>query len=970
MDSTDGVSRAVIDISRDSVLYNNLERPTISKDMLFRYEQSSNNIIFIEPVCSSDMWIIVFGGSITFKSKTISVTKLISIDYDRLNFSGFALILVKISNKDKFFCVNFDKNIGIKNITELNNLIIVDQVPNLVKCIFSSSCIISGTNCLLTYLFQNRTTGEFNCSPITHDKRQDITYNFTEHSNNSTITCMEFNGEYLASGDDTGCVCLWNINATTGFKSVCDTLKLKNEHIVNIFFLKRGISIDDIELMVSTQNKLFLISYNIVSNNLSTTCCINKTSISSLAYYHVLQNNSFVQIIRATNTNYKTVNIKIFHHGKTHDDIKIVLDKNYQINLPVLTNCSFDIETLNPITLETPKLMEYLNESSDNVVIKVKDVYYSTKKTLLIDLIPKINETNLLTVGIPTQKLKQKNIDNIISSSSSVFEIKDYDVSPIDELNTFINSKKIATYKPKFDEVFENCFCFKFGTAKPLLAICCAFTLQTISTKLLSLCGFVNIEILNELDGLITINKNQIIFDLKLKKWLTDLSRIGKEYWIDITIGHNYISKLFLDFYSSKSMVSIEEECSEIGKYLKSNGFDHLCKSSRGLRNMCQNITNLDETLKMTFIPKQICYLTGLEQIYSRVQEMSGPIPEEIDELNNLKVLSLANNRLTGKIPKSLTTLTNIQRLSLHNNDFEGDVTFLEKLNCVVNVANNPKIEQKDVPYLEKVALVDFFNAFSGQNWEKNSGWNTERPVKEWYKVGTFNGHVQVIIMSSNNLDGNTMPQSIKDLYYLKMIELCNMPNLKIIINENICSLVNLMRLCIVKCECTGEIPEIIGNLVNLKELQLYENNFTGKIPNAIGNLTNLELLSLGEYTGGNNFTSGLIPDSFSGLINLNTLFIAKCNLIGNIPTWINQIVNLNHLDLQDNSMSGEIPDLSQLEKLSYLNIKMNLFSGQIPIIQLIKLKKLHKLSLCYNNFTNYLEAKNELSTITCIVYV
>lgn len=47
-----------------------------------------------------------------------------------------------------------------------------------------------------------------------------------------------------------------------------------------------------------------------------------------------------------------------------------------------------------------------------------------------------------------------------------------------------------------------------------------------------------------------------------------------------------------------------------------------------------------------------------------------------------------------------------------------------------------------------------------------------------------------------------------------------------------------------------------------------------------------------------------------------------------------------------------------------------NLFSGQIPISQLGQLKNLHRLSSCNNNFTNYPKAKQELSTITCTVWV
>jgi hypothetical protein len=102
-----------------------------------------------------------------------------------------------------------------------------------------------------------------------------------------------------------------------------------------------------------------------------------------------------------------------------------------------------------------------------------------------------------------------------------------------------------------------------------------------------------------------------------------------------------------------------------------------------------------------------------------------------------------------------------------------------------------------------------------------------------------------------------------------------------------LCSLISLRRLCICRCGLTGKIPDEIGQLVQLEELQLFGNHLSGFIPNSIGNLKNLKLLSLGEYTGGNDFTSAPIPNCIALLVNLEALFMANCNIRGILPDWL-----------------------------------------------------------------------------------
>ncbi|CAM9434979.1 unnamed protein product, partial [Ectocarpus fasciculatus] len=166
--------------------------------------------------------------------------------------------------------------------------------------------------------------------------------------------------------------------------------------------------------------------------------------------------------------------------------------------------------------------------------------------------------------------------------------------------------------------------------------------------------------------------------------------------------------------------------------------------------------------------------------------------------------------------------------------------------------------------------------ATQGDNWVCKAGWRGPNAVSSWYKVGVLGSHVHSIVMSSNNM--------------------------------------------------VGSLPPAIAELKHLRMLQLFGNSMTGAIPDSIRHLVNLRLLSLGEYTGGNNFAPAVLPRCISALVNLEALFMANCNVIGQIPGWLGHLPELRQLDLQRNSITGTLPEtLSLLSNLLYLNVKDNL---------------------------------------------
>ncbi|XP_071726350.1 MDIS1-interacting receptor like kinase 1-like isoform X2 [Rutidosis leptorrhynchoides] len=101
------------------------------------------------------------------------------------------------------------------------------------------------------------------------------------------------------------------------------------------------------------------------------------------------------------------------------------------------------------------------------------------------------------------------------------------------------------------------------------------------------------------------------------------------------------------------------------------------------------------------------------------------------------------------------------------------------------------------------------------------------------------------------------------------------------------------------------------GNVISLSLGSL---GFTGKLTSSITDLKFLTSLDLH-----NNNLSDELPD-LSSLMNLQNLNLSRNKFSGSIPTSWNQLSNLNYLDLSSNNLSGKIP-----EKLFSSNVFKNI---------------------------------------------
>ncbi|XP_002510175.3 probable inactive receptor kinase At5g67200 [Ricinus communis] len=114
--------------------------------------------------------------------------------------------------------------------------------------------------------------------------------------------------------------------------------------------------------------------------------------------------------------------------------------------------------------------------------------------------------------------------------------------------------------------------------------------------------------------------------------------------------------------------------------------------------------------------------------------------------------------------------------------------------------------------------------------------------------------------------------------------------------------------------------------------------------PDTLTLLDQLRVLSLQ-----NNSITGPIPD-LSKLVNLKSLFLDHNSFTASFPPSLRSLHRLRTLDLSHNNLSGPIPTwLSSLDRLYSFRLDSNRFNGSIPPLNQSSLKT---FNVSYNNFT------------------
>lgn len=258
--------------------------------------------------------------------------------------------------------------------------------------------------------------------------------------------------------------------------------------------------------------------------------------------------------------------------------------------------------------------------------------------------------------------------------------------------------------------------------------------------------------------------------------------------------------------------------------------------------------------------------------------------------------------------------------------------------NCISR-SHSIRINTSNNSQADSLALVEFYQATAGGNWNDSTGWLTA-PLQDWYGI-QINGEGRVISidLNSNNLSGS-LPSSFRDLTAIEEIFLYNNIEFDIEFENLISGKINLRRLRAHDCNINGDIPNEITQFTQLTDIALQNNNITGNIPNDIGNLT-----ALTELDFNSNNLEGSIPTSIGQLVNLSSLNLSNNNLGNELPIEMENLESLTFIDLNSNNFTGTFPDLIHLPNIVQIYVWNNPFLiTEIPedLDQLTQLRSYH----------------------------
>ncbi|TVU36318.1 hypothetical protein EJB05_18249, partial [Eragrostis curvula] len=250
---------------------------------------------------------------------------------------------------------------------------------------------------------------------------------------------------------------------------------------------------------------------------------------------------------------------------------------------------------------------------------------------------------------------------------------------------------------------------------------------------------------------------------------------------------------------------------------------------------------------------------------------------------------------------------------------------------------------------LDRDALLDIKGHLKDpQNYLSN--WDESHSPCQFYGVvcDPNSGDIIGISLSNISLSG-TMASSFCRLNKLHTLELAA-NSITGTVPASLANCTNLQVLNLSMNSLTGQLPDLSA-LVNLEVLDLSTNNFNGAFPVWVSKLSGLTELGLGE----NNFDEGVIPESIGDLKNLTWLFLGQCNLRGDIPASVFDLVSLGTLDFSRNQITGVFPKaISKLKNLWKIELYQNNLTGEIPR-EVVTLTLLSEFDVSRNQLTGML---------------
>ncbi|KAK8600024.1 hypothetical protein V6N13_060178 [Hibiscus sabdariffa] len=348
------------------------------------------------------------------------------------------------------------------------------------------------------------------------------------------------------------------------------------------------------------------------------------------------------------------------------------------------------------------------------------------------------------------------------------------------------------------------------------------------------------------------------------------------------------------------------------------------------------SVIRLDNNNLSASVPQFFAKFPNLTSLRLSTAGLSGRLPEEILRIPTLQILDLSNNDLLEGSFQEFHPNASLQTLKLSGTKFGGQLP-----ESIGNLGQLTRIElascnfsgtiPETVRKLTRLVYLDFSNnSFSGPMPSFSSSRNlTELNLAFNQLTGSINSTNWSVLSNlvsidiRNNLLSGTIPPTLFDIPSLQKIFLSqNQFNGSLgDLNGKTTFLLDTLDLSSNKLQ--GEFPMSVFELQGLKILTMSSNNFSGFIQwtdiRKLRNLSNLDL-SYNSLSIGTTSTDSAL----SSFPNITTLKLASCNL-KQFPEFLKTQLRLNHLDLSENQISGEIPNwVWEFKTLAYLNLSRN----------------------------------------------
>lgn len=430
----------------------------------------------------------------------------------------------------------------------------------------------------------------------------------------------------------------------------------------------------------------------------------------------------------------------------------------------------------------------------------------------------------------------------------------------------------------------------------------------------------------------------------------------------------NLTALMVLDLHGNDLHGPLLEEISQMrgleNLYLQRNNFYGTLPSSwgtlRSLKSLDLSENNLEGPL-----PESLGNCVNLELLNLRGNKLNGTVPLSWGELRRLELLDLAQNDLSGAIPNELCALVNLRGLEILVDCEEVDCDC-----CDCNTTRSPTstsmqaTSPTSAPTTPTSSLPPTSSAFTGAP--------TLDPVIESFRtslpVYTIESSLQDPTSPQSKalswLANNTNLEEYNDirltqrfvlatLYYstngdrwtnndgwLSDADECTWSN----DDDFACTGQILSYIVLNDRSLSGTLPQEIGMLTLLVELSLDGNQLVGNIPTTIAQMENLNFLYLFD-----NRLDGVLPTELGSMTQLENLDLEINDLSGEIPSQFSRLSNLVQLWLSNNQLTGSIPaSFATLTNLEYLHLYENLLVGELPV-GLSNLSRLKQFGLYFN---------------------